>query len=127
MQSKLLTSLREGLSSIRMAEFLKKIMLSRGQDVGDTGCILLLQTGNQCTIAGSGKIFDHFQETGQVMNYGGSQQKPVSFYDDDFEEAAYRIMKFDQTFYRMPYDCRKSRFEIGKKHYFPMHFKIAET
>ena len=106
MQSNLLTSLHEGLASIRMADFLNKIMFSRGEDVCDTGCILLLKTGVQCTIAGSGKIFQEFQESGQVKEY--STVSPVSFYAENFETASYRILNFDQTFYKMLYDCRKS-------------------
>ena len=108
MQSKMLTSLREGLASIRMAEFLNRIMQSRGEENVDTGCILLLKTGKQCTVAGSGNIFKHFQETGNLENYGGPSAQPVTFYDEDFESAQYRIFKFDQTFYKMPYDCRSS-------------------
>ena len=110
MQSKLLTSLREGLAAIRMAEYLNKILASRGEAVEPTGCILLLKTGQQSTISGTGDIFQRFKQTGEVKEYCADVQEPVSFYDDNFDRAHYRFLTFDQTFYKMPYDCRKSMF-----------------
>ena len=107
-QSKLLTSLREGLSAIRLSDYLNKIFTSRGENVEDNGCIMLLKTGAQCTVSGMGKIFEQFKESGKIEQYGGPSHQPVTFYDDDFEHAAYRILNFDQTFYKMPYDCRSS-------------------
>ena len=68
-----------------------------------------MKTGNQCTLSGSGDIFDHFLTTGEIKDYGGKSQEPVSFYDESFETASCRLIKFNQTFYKMPYDCRKSR------------------
>ena len=110
----MLTSLREGLTAIRMSNFLSKIQESRGEAVANPGCLILLKTGNQCTVAGSGELFDKFRRTGELKEYGGNAS-PVSFYADNFETAAYRILKFDQTFYKMPYDCRNSEYD-GRMH-----------
>ena len=109
MQSKLLTSLHEGLAAIRMADFLKKNLEFRGEKVDEMGCILVLKTGNQCTVSGTGQIFDKFKKNEEMNKYCGYADDTVNFYDENFESAPYQLMKFDQTFFKMPYDCQKSR------------------
>ena len=93
-----------------MAEYLNKIMVSHGQAVEAPGCILLFKTGEQSTISGSGDIFQRFKDTGELKEYCTAVQQPVSFYNNNFEQVHYRSLTFDQTFYKMPYDCRNSMF-----------------
>ena len=42
------------------------------------------------------------------MGYSGYGTEASTFHDSDFEMAPLRIINYDQTFYWMPYDVRKS-------------------
>ena len=80
-----------------------------GEDLSEAGAVLLIDTGKQCSLAGYGKIFDAFRRSGKIMHYTGYGNEPKSYYDKNFDTALYRIFKFDQTFYRQPYDARKRK------------------
>ena len=110
MSSTLLTSLREGLACIRIADFLNAKL--NAQDTGDSGAVIILDTGKQCSIAGCGKMFEEFLRSGQVQGFTGYGQKPKTFYDKNFETADYRLFKFDQTYYKQPYDARSRKMFI---------------
>ena len=111
----LCTSIREGLASLRIAEFLNKKLRDLGRDVGGVpGGVFLIDTGNQTTISGVGSIFDEFLRSGKIENYTGSDEQPTQMFDKkNYHTAACRLMTFDQTFYRMPYDCRSRMFILN--------------
>ena len=75
-----------------------------------TGFVSLIDTGKQCTISGYGEIFDNFLKTYKLEGFTGFGRKPSGFYDADYETAPCRVMNFDQTYHKMPYDCRRSEF-----------------
>ena len=104
------SSVREGLAAVRIAEFLNKELQDLGEEIGLRGLVLVLDTGQQCTIAGAGTIFDNFRHTGQVNNYTGYGEEPTKFYDrKNYHTAPCRLMNFDETYYKMPYDCRSCK------------------
>ena len=43
-----------------------------------------------------------------MNKYSGDANDPAKYYDPGWEDSRFRFMSFDQTFYKMPYDCRKS-------------------
>ena len=87
--------------------------LSAEEDIStQPGAIMILDTGKQCSIAGCGKIFDDFLKYGHVKNYTGYGQKPKTFYDKNFKTADCRIFKFDQTYYKQPYDARTCKEKV---------------
>ena len=90
------TSLREGLDCIRLAEHYNKRIHINSNCVESTGAILLIKTGEQCTIAGDGEIFQKFMQCGNLQEYGCNDQHPVSFYDENFETATFRNDEFDE-------------------------------
>ena len=102
------TCLREGVAATRVADFYINKMIHSGQKFGPTGCVMAVEVGNQCTVSGSGQMFENFLLSGKIENYSGFGQEPVRFYEENYDKAPFRIMKFDQTFDKMPYDCRKS-------------------
>ena len=53
-------------------------------------------------------MFDTFNSSGDLNKYTGCSGKPKKYYEDGWQDAMLRLMKFDQSFYKMPYDCRKS-------------------
>ena len=71
--STILTSLREGLAAIRIAEYLNEKLKSMGiaNDSGPAGGVLFIDTGEQSSLAGIGKIYDNFLRTGEIKNYTG--------------------------------------------------------
>ena len=54
-------------------------------------------------------MFDNFMSSGDVNKYTGVSGKPTKYYENGWQDALLRLMKYDQSFYKMPYDCRKSK------------------
>ena len=101
------SSVREALAAVRIADFLKEKLENLDEEVGLTGLVLALDTGQQCTIAGAGPIFDEFKRSGKVINYTGYGEEPAKFYDrKNYHTAPCRSMNFDESYYKMLYDCR---------------------
>ena len=103
--STVLTCLREGLAAIHIADYLNRILVSMGETKGPTGAVMMVDTGDQCSIAGIGQIFDEFLCSGRLMHYAGFGAQLKEYYDVGFDSALYRVFKFDQTYYCQPYDC----------------------
>ena len=105
-----MTSLREGIAATRIADFLNQQLKLLGQINGPAGALIAVDTGEQCSISGVGPIYEHFIQTGKLMNYSGYGTEASTFHDNDFNTASLRIVNYDETFYKMPYDVRKSEF-----------------
>ena len=106
--STLLNPIRDGIAATRIAEFLSDQLRSVGKEIACSSSLLVLDTGEQCTIAGCGPVYDEFIRSGQVKNYSGFGQEATTFYDDNFEAAPLRVINYDEAFYKMPYDVRTS-------------------
>ena len=72
--------------------------------------LFVIDTGEQCTIGGAGDMYDDFLANGRIMNYTGYGEEPVMMFDKkNYHTASCRLMKFDETYYQMPYDCRSRK------------------
>ena len=69
---------------------------------------MLLDTGGQCTIAGSGEAFEKFQRTGVLEGYTGEGRRPTTITDPNYDAALLRMMDFEDTFQGLNYDVTKS-------------------
>ena len=101
-------SLHEGLTATRIAEFLNAQLRTIGIFNRGPAVVIAIDTGAQCSIAGFGKMFDEFMWMKSLSNYTGHDRQPASFKDPNFEVALIRLVNFDETFHKMPYDVRKS-------------------
>ena len=70
--------------------------------------VFVIDTGGQTTISGSGKIYEDFKASNQILGYFGFGQNPKFFYEPGYLRASVRYMNLDETYHRMPYDCTKS-------------------
>ena len=103
----------ESLAAVRIADFLNKILHDIGEQFGPTGCVVTIDTGQQCTLAGCGEMYDEFKRSGIIKNYTGHEEGPVDFYDrKSFHNAPCYTMKFDTSYYKMPYDCCTREFNV---------------
>ena len=101
------SSIWEGLAAVRIADFLNIQLKDIGEEFSITGCCIVIDTGQQCTVAGVGQMFEEFQRSGMLKGYTGFGSAPTQFFDrKNYHTAPYRLMKFDETYYKMPYDCR---------------------
>ena len=65
------TSLREGVASTRVADYYDTKLRNMGESFGISECFIAVKVGDQCTISGSGDMFDNFLANGQLKNYLG--------------------------------------------------------
>ena len=105
---------------MRIAHFLNEKLREQGEEPGEAGFVLALDTGFQSTLAGAGAIFDEFRQSDKVIDYTGYGEEPTKFYDkENYHISQCRIMNFDETYYKMPYDCRsRNNFVFVKMYYF---------
>ena len=115
MLSTVMKSLREGLAATRIADFVNQKLRNENLIHNDSssGAVICIDTLGQTTFAGVGKIYEDFKRTGKLMNYSGFGKEAKTFYEKDFEAAAVRMLNYDQTFYKLPYDVRKSKHPFG--------------
>ena len=85
--STIMTSLYEGIAATRIADFLNEQLRVLGKINGTAGAVLVVDTGEQCTILGVGPMYDEFLRTGRLTNYSGYGQEATTFHDKDFESA----------------------------------------
>ena len=53
-------------------------------------------------------MYENFLRTGKLTNYSGYGTEARKFEDNDFEAAPLRLINYDETFHKMPYDVCKS-------------------
>ena len=71
---------------------------------------MIIDNGSQCTISGSGQIFEKFEQTGVIEGYTGCGMRPVKFSHPDADAAVIRSMSFDETYHGMNYKCTRSKY-----------------
>ena len=100
-----MTSLREGIAATRIAQFLNDQLKILGKVNSPAGALIAIDTGEQCNISGVGPIYDNFLCTGKLKSYSAygteASTEARTFHDQDFETAPLRIIKYDETFYKM--------------------------
>ena len=79
-----------------------------GIDMTDSkvGSLVVLSDGNKTFVGGFGNMFDNFIATRQAQGYPGEGEESVAtLSEDNFESALMKVLKFDETFRKMPYDA----------------------
>ena len=105
-ESHIMSCIRSGLETGRLCDVLNdRISKALGLK---TGIFIGIDTGLQCTVAGSGPIFEHYKKTGTIAKHTGFGLKPSTFYDPDFDYAKLRFINYDETFANSPYDASTS-------------------
>ena len=107
--SSLCSTVHVGFNTVRLAEIYNQRTTVPSPSNENVGYLSIVDTGGQTTISGSGKIFERFLSTGWVDTFSGYGTKPVTFLEKSFLCAPLRKMNFDETYYGMHYDCRKSK------------------
>ena len=106
-------AIREGLAAVRISDFLDGVLGIFGKESqASNGVVMAIDVDGQCTIAGIGKMFETFKATGKIQHYSGYGQEPKTFYQANYAKAACRFMKFDETFWKMPYDVRSRKIDV---------------
>ena len=101
-----MTAFRIGIAASRIAEVLN----SRLENDDKATCLFMIENGQQATISGEGYLLDKFIRNGQIQGFSGIGTTPKRIHDREFRSAPYRLVKFDETFYHLNYDSRKSNF-----------------
>ena len=104
--SSLCSTVRVGFNTVRLADIYNERTRELGEKKRNAGHISIVDTGKQTTISGSGEIFEIFQKTGLIKKFSGFGTKAMTFFDENFTRAPLRKMNFDETYYKMHYDCR---------------------
>ena len=101
-----MTCFRVGIAASRIAEVLNKRMEIEEK----VACLMFMENGKQTTVSGEGFLFDNFKKTGKIEQYSGLGCTPKRIYDRDFDESKLRTVTFSETYYKMSYDGRDSKY-----------------
>ena len=107
MSSSLYSAIHFCFNTVRYAEIYNQRKGNEGKN-DNVGHISVIETGGQTTFSGSGEIYENFKKTGLIQNFSGYGHKPVSFFENGFDSALSREIKFNETYYDMHYDVRNS-------------------
>ena len=72
---------------------------------------MLIDTGDQSTMSGSGEVFEKFQRTGVIDGYTGQGRPVTKFTDPNCDVDLLQMMDFDDTFQGLNYDVTRSNFQ----------------
>ena len=65
----------------------------------------MVSDGCHSVFGGSGELFEEFLRTRQLKNYAGEGEKLAFITDDNYAESKLKVVRFDQTFDKLPYDA----------------------
>ena len=102
----MMTSFRIGIGASRIAEVLNKRL---GID-DRVACLFFMETGGQTTYSGEGYLLEDFKKNGKISNYSGNGEQTRRIYDREFSEASLRCVNFSETYHKLQYDCRDSKY-----------------
>ena len=109
---------RVGYNVSRLSDYCQeRFHIELGITKKAVGHVFAVDMGGQTTISGTGEIYENFKKTGQLNGYAGFGETPKTFFEKGYKSASLRYMKFDETYHRMPYDCRDSEFFIEFNHF----------
>ena len=92
------TTIRNGISTVRIAQHLNARLLASGLPPRKTNLNVVIDTGKQCTIAGEGESYEEFLRSGIVKFFTGWGEKPALSKDPHYAEAPLRLMNFVDTY-----------------------------
>ena len=93
-QSMLRSTIRNGIGTICLAKHLNARLMALGLPERETNLNIVIDTGIQCTLAGSGKCYEKFKNTGTITSFTGCGQKPALSKDSHYSQAPLRLMTF---------------------------------
>ena len=69
----------------------------------------MVTNGEDTIVSGFGYLIDNFIRTKQLSGYPGQTVNVSVLSDENYENATLKLMRFDQTFDKMPYDASKRK------------------
>ena len=66
---------------------------------------VMVTDGQTAIVSGFGYLIDNFIRTKQLSGYPGQDANVSVLADDNYGSAKLKLMRFDQTFDKMPYDA----------------------
>ena len=81
----------------------------QGQDSDKVSSFVMLSNGEDTVVSGYGYLIDTFIRTKQLSGYPGQNENVSVLSDVDYKESKLKLMRFDQTFDKMPYDASKRK------------------
>ena len=89
----------------------EKENLVNGENALQTGALIFLVRGEgSTTVGGHGQIFEKFQQTGQVTGYPGEGTPMATMFDQNYDNAPLKLMRYDQTFKKHKKHVNKSKY-----------------
>ena len=73
----------------------------------------MVADGKNAIVSGFGYLIDNFIRTKQLAGYPGQEENVSVLADANYNEAKLKLMRFDQTFDKMPYDASKRKCSIS--------------
>ena len=87
----------------------KEIWL-KGDNAAPSGALIFLVLGEKgTTVGGHGDILKTFEETGKVTGYPGEGTALSNMFDENYENAPLKLMRYDQTFKKHKKDVSQSK------------------
>ena len=99
---------RSTIAASRFSEL--KELFKDDDSCNPAGALLLVSDGTSTSVAGHGDVFKNFLQTRRLTGYIGEGERLVSVYDDGYDEAKLKLIRFDQTFTKLSYDASKREF-----------------
>ena len=88
----------------------EKQNLIHGENAPPVGVIVVLINGDgTTTVGGEGQILDTFQETGKISGYPGEGTQMATIFDDNYQTAHLKLLRYDQTFKKHKKDVSQSK------------------
>ena len=108
-QSHLRTCIRYGIGTGRIADEYNSRIFAASHMQRDSNILIVLDTGKQTTVAGKGKLYEKFLQTGEIKDFSGYGSTPAKFHQEHYQRAPLCTMSFAETYGNMHYDCRQSK------------------
>ena len=70
---------------------------------------VIVTNGEDTVVSGFGYLLDNFIRTKQLSGYPGQNENVSVLSDEDYQASKLKLMRFDQTFDKMPYDASKRK------------------
>ena len=81
-----------------------------GHDLPGTS-LCIVRFGEKTIVGGHGKMFDDFIQTKQLVGLFRPEDSFLSASHPKYEESNLQVLRFDQTFKKLPYDASHRKFE----------------
>ena len=80
-----------------------------GKEFDKVASFVMVTNGEDTTVSGFGYLIDNFIRTKQLSGYPGQNENVSVLADDNYQDSKLKLMRFDQTFDKMPYDASKRK------------------